>query len=59
MRFKAEVTFDGRELPRRLFGGRDLGATWSTLIGPQALERLLLEFGGQVADAIGDEIDRL
>ena len=59
VRFKAEVTFDGRELAQRLLAGRDLGATWSTLNGPQALERLLVEFGGQVTDAIGDEIDRL
>jgi len=59
VRFKAEVTFDGRELARRLLAGRDLDATWSTLNGPQALERLLVEFGGQFSDAIGDEIDRL
>jgi zinc transporter 9 len=59
VRFKAEVTFDGRELARRLLAGRDLDATWSTLNGPQALERLLVEFGGQVTDAIGDEVDRL
>ncbi|MGB5548277.1 MAG: cation diffusion facilitator family transporter [Polyangiales bacterium] len=59
VRFKAEVTFDGRELARRLLAERDLDATWATLNGPQALERFLVEFGGQVADAIGDEIDRL
>ncbi|MBT8454395.1 MAG: cation diffusion facilitator family transporter [Deltaproteobacteria bacterium] len=59
VRFKAEVTFDGRELARRLLLERDLEATWTTLNGPQALERLLVEFGGEVTDAIGDEIDRL
>ena len=59
VRFKAEVTFDGRELARRLLGERDLDASWAALDGPQALERLLVEFGGQVTDAIGDEIDRL
>ena len=59
VRFKAEVTFDGRELARRLLAEEDLDATWATLNGPQALERLLVEFGGQVAHAIGDEIDRL
>jgi len=59
VRFKAEVTFDGRELARRLLAGRDLDATWSTLNGPQALERLLVEFGGEVTEAIGDEVDRL
>ena len=59
VRFKAEVTFDGRELARRLLAERDLDASWASLDGPQALERLLVEFGGQVTDAIGDEIDRL
>lgn len=59
VRFKAEVTFDGRELARRLLTGRDLDVTWSSLNGPQALERLLVEFGGEVTDAVGDEIDRL
>lgn len=59
VRFKAEVTFDGRELARRFLAPRDLQRTWSTLDGPRALERLLVEFGGQVTDAIGDEIDRL
>ena len=59
VRFKAEVTFDGRELARRLLAERDLDASWANLDGPQALERLLVEFGGQVTDAIGDEIDRL
>ncbi len=59
VRFKAEVTFDGRELARRLLSKRDLDATWAALNGPQALERLLVEFGAEVTDAIGDEIDRL
>jgi hypothetical protein len=38
---------------------KDLGATWSTLDGPQALERLLIEFGAEVTEAIGDEVDRI
>lgn len=59
VRFKAEVTFDGRELARRLLAERDLDATWATLNGTQSLKRLLVEFGGEVTDAIGDEIDRL
>jgi len=42
-----------------LLAGRDLDAPWSTLNGPQALERLLVEFGGEVTEAIGDEVDRL
>jgi zinc transporter 9 len=59
VRFKAEITFDGRELARRLLATKDLDATWSTLDGPQALERLLTEFGAEVTDAIGDEVDRI
>jgi zinc transporter 9 len=59
VRFKAEITFDGRALARRLLEGTDLDATWSSLTGPEALERLLVEFGSEVTDAIGDEIDRL
>jgi zinc transporter 9 len=59
VRFKAEVTFDGHALAQRLLADRDLDATWARLDGPQTLERLLVEFGGEVTDAIGDEIDRL
>lgn len=59
VRFKAEVTFDGGELARRLLATKDLDATWSTLDGPEALERLLISFGGEVTDAIGDEVDRI
>jgi zinc transporter 9 len=59
VRFKAEVTFDGVELARRLLAARDLEATWSALDGPQALERLLIEFGADVTDAIGAEVDRI
>ena len=59
VRFKAEITFDGRELARQLLSTRDLDATWSTLNGPQALERLLIEFGAEVTALIGDEVDRI
>lgn len=59
VRFKAEITFNGEELARRLLADRDLEATWSKLRGPESLEQLLVEFGGQVTDAIGDEIDRI
>lgn len=59
VRFKAEVTFDGREIARRLLASRNLQGMLSALDGPTALERLLVEFGGQVTDAIGDEVDRL
>ncbi|MDH3726718.1 MAG: cation diffusion facilitator family transporter [Myxococcales bacterium] len=59
VRFKAEVTFDGAELARRLLAVKDLDATWSTLDGPEALQRLLIEFGAEFTDAIGDEVDRI
>lgn len=59
VRFKAEVTFDGSEVARRLLVGKNVDAAWSALEGPRDLERLLVEFGGEVTDAIGDEIDRL
>lgn len=59
VRFKAEVTFDGRELARRLLTRQDLRNALSSLDEREAVERLLIEFGGQVADMIGDEIDRL
>lgn len=59
VRFKAEVTFDGSEVARRLLVGKNVDAAWSALKGPRDLERLLVEFGGEVTDAIGDEIDRL
>lgn len=59
IRFKAEVEFDGEELARRLLSKRDLGEAWSRLSGPEALERLLIEFGGEVTDAVGDEVDRI
>lgn len=59
VRFKAEVAFDGRELARRLLAPRRLDAAYASLRGPQDLRRLLIEFGGQVTDAIGDEVDRI
>jgi zinc transporter 9 len=59
VRFKAEVTFDGREIARRLLDRSSIDATWTTLESAEDLERLLIDFGGQLTDAIGDEIDRL
>lgn len=59
LRFKAEISFNGHELARRLLATRDLDATWAALDGPQALERLLVEFGDEVTEAIGEAIDRI
>lgn len=59
LRFKAEISFNGHELTRRLLATRDLDATWAALDGPQALERLLVEFGDEVTEAVGEAIDRI
>ena len=59
VRFKAEVTFDGRELARRLLATKNVDGTWARLRSAEDLRRLLIEFGGQVTDAIGDEVDRI
>jgi zinc transporter 9 len=59
VRFKAEVTFDGRKIAWRLLEDQDVEAMWARLRDPEDLRRLLTEFGGRVADAMGDEIDQL
>jgi zinc transporter 9 len=59
VRFKAEVTFDGREIARRLLARTNIRTTWQALESAEDLERVLVDFGGQLADAIGDEIDDL
>jgi zinc transporter 9 len=59
VRFKAEVTFDGRKIAWRLLEDQDVEAIWAQLNGPEDLRRLLVEFGGRIADAMGDEIDHL
>lgn len=59
VRFKAEVTFDGRELARRLLATDDVAADYAALEGPEDLRQLLVDFGGRVTDAIGDEVDRI
>jgi zinc transporter 9 len=59
VRFKAEVAFDGREVARRLLAVKNVDATYASLRGPTDLRRLLIEFGGEVTDAIGDEVDRI
>jgi zinc transporter 9 len=59
LRFKAEIAFNGHELARQLLATHDLDATWSALDSPQALERLLVEFGDEVTKAIGDAVDRI
>ena len=57
--FKAEVEFDGHEIARRCLADADLEARWAELAGPDDLRRALVEFGDQVIEALGDEVDRL
>ena len=59
VRFKAEVRFDGKELARRLLSDTDVRQAYASIDGPEALRRVLVDFGGQMTDAIGDEIDRI
>lgn len=59
VRFKAEIAFNGHELARQVLATRDLDQTWAELDGPQALERLLIEFGDDVTEALGDAVDRI
>jgi zinc transporter 9 len=59
VRFKAEIAFNGRELARQLVASRRLDQTWSELDGPEDLQRLLIEFGAEVTDAVGDAVDRI
>ncbi|HSN81561.1 MAG TPA: cation diffusion facilitator family transporter [Polyangiales bacterium] len=59
VRFKAEIAFNGRALAEQVLAGRDLAAAWAELEDPKDLERLLLQFGGEVADAVGDAVDRI
>ncbi|MGD8608083.1 MAG: cation transporter [Myxococcales bacterium] len=59
VRFKAEIAFNGRELARRLVASKDLDQAWSELQNTKDLEELLVEFGAEVTDAIGDAVDRI
>lgn len=59
LRFKAEITFDGGALARRLLEGEDLEETWQALGSSDDLEALLIAFGDRVVRAIGDEVDRV
>jgi zinc transporter 9 len=59
VRFKAEIAFNGRELARQLVASKDLEQVWTEVQSSQDLERLLVEFGAEVTDAIGDAVDRI
>lgn len=59
VRFKAEVTFDGRALAARLLADQDVAALFDSLERPGDLEALLVDFGDRVVGAVGDEVDRI
>ncbi len=59
LRFKAEVTFDGRAVARRHLEGQDLEAVLARIHSPEDLYAYLMRFGDELLDALGDEIDRL
>jgi zinc transporter 9 len=58
-RFKAEVNFDGHLIARKLLEGRDLEALRRHFDSEEALRAFLEDFGEQVVEALGDEIDRI
>jgi zinc transporter 9 len=59
-RFKAEVDFDGRIVAQRALSGQDLQEIFDQVcVSPEALEQYLVNFGEQVVEALGDEIDRI
>jgi zinc transporter 9 len=59
-RFKAEVDFDGRIIAQRALSDQDLQEIFDQVcVSPEALEQYLVNFGEQVIEALGDEIDRI
>ncbi len=58
-RFKAEITFDGEALARRLLAAEDLAEIAAGIDGPEDLRRFLIGYTDRVVDAIGDEVDRI
>ncbi len=59
IRFKAEVDFDGREIARQKLATMDLVALHDTIDGPDALGRVLEDFGDEMVEAVGDAIDQI
>jgi zinc transporter 9 len=58
-RFKAEVEFDGRMVARRYMEGVDIEAIWNRINNKEDLYAYLVQYGDELVDAVGDEIDRL
>ena len=62
-RVSAEVDFDGREVVRRMLAERDMAAVAEELgaatADPEALGTWLADFGEDVLERMGDEVDRI
>jgi len=59
LRFKAEIDFNGREVAHRLLEGRNLSADILQVQDEDGLKAYLENFGDELLDALGEEIDRL
>jgi zinc transporter 9 len=55
----AELDFDGRYLAREHLKGKDLAALHASLQNPEDLQALLEQFGEEVVEQLGDEVDRI
>ncbi len=58
-RFKAEIDFDGRAIARRHLDGLDLDSLFDQVKTRADLERILVEYGEHMVEALGDEVDRI
>lgn len=58
-RFKAEINFNGRVVARKLLESQDIESLRQNLDTPEKLQAWLEEFGEQIVEGLGDEIDRI
>lgn len=58
-RFKAEIRFDGRAVAAKVLAQGEILERFAALEGPGDLEALLLDFGEQMVQAVGDEVDEV
>lgn len=59
VRVAAEVDFDSRLLAQRRVDAMDLDAAWETVDGPAEFGAALTNFGEDLLDSMGAEVDRL
>ncbi len=55
----AELDFDGRVIAERALEGSDLPERLANIDDAQETQEALLDFGGQVIDALGDEVNAI